>query len=503
MNNNIKDALNFYKLNNNYNKEELKEKREQYIKEKTDITNDNLQELVKANNYYKLLLVQILDTKELLQEEVYDFEKRLVFCTKPNGKLNDLSEKYLIKLQYVKNIEELYNLENSYYDELQLALEMDKKNKKNNSKKDYLDKEQNDFSNNIEIEKLESALEETRVVIKRYQRDLKRIESLKDAIKREESHKMELTNLKQEQDNEIFKKKKYDFQNILKSMLDISNDSMVQSLLKKYQKLINNANSIKELDSIYAEFLKEYGANNRNLKYAKELKKSLKQQLENRLNENAKNNEEALELLRELCFKIDALEEKKVYEMLPIIDKIYFYNLDEDKKILQKLEAIIYIHKYNGDIVSVTEMDNNVKFYSLMKHTYFDMPKDRFDYNFLSLKSFLKHAEYVGDKNVNLISNGKRVGINFPYQKFLYYYNGIMLSFEHGKEENDNFYFYPETSFKLLQKPTWIYNDKTNKYKETTDIFLNKEYTYQTIIQNMKNRIERELADSDSKNKKM
>ena len=104
------DALKFYKLNNNYKIEELKKVRYDYLKENSNININNLEQLKKSDTYYKLLLEKIVDSNELLKEAIFDFERKFVLFTKPNGKFNDLSEKYLIKLQYVKNMDALVTM---------------------------------------------------------------------------------------------------------------------------------------------------------------------------------------------------------------------------------------------------------------------------------------------------------------------------------------------------------------------------------------------------------
>ena len=497
MNNELKEALEFYKLESNYILKDLKEKRNKYIKENVNITVNSYQELKESDTYYKILLKNILESEELFQEEVFDFERRLVFYTRPGGKFNDLSEKYLIKLQYVKSIEELDNLENNYYVDLQVVLGLNKKKK---NSKDYLNKEKENFDKKLESDFLTAKIKDTREVVKRYKKDLERINNLKNMLKLEEKYKRETTNLEREKEDILLEKRKYELQNELKLLLNIPNNNMYHDLLGKYQELINKCESSKELESIHEEFLKEYGTIfNKNQKYTKELKKNIKKLLENKLKESNNLGIDVIELFRELSFKIEGLEENKLYEILPLIDKIDFNDLETVKNVIKECQSIIYIHKYNGDVVSVTRMDKEARFYSLMKHDYFEMPTERLKYNFISLKSFLRQAEYVGDREVNLVSDGKKVSIKFPCQEFIYYHDGIMMSFEHGYQEHDNFYFYPDSNFKLHRNPTWSYEEKSSKYGPAADIFKDKEYTYQMVLENLDKRIEREFQDNNSK----
>ena len=59
MNNELKEALEFYKLESNYIIKDLKEKRNKYIKENANITVNSYQELKKSDTYYEILLKNI------------------------------------------------------------------------------------------------------------------------------------------------------------------------------------------------------------------------------------------------------------------------------------------------------------------------------------------------------------------------------------------------------------------------------------------------------------
>ena len=487
------DALKFYKLNNNYKIEELKKVRHDYLKENSNINIDNLEQLKKSDTYYKLLLEKIVDSNELLKEAIFDFERKFVLFTKPNGKFNDLSEKYLIKLQYVKNMDELNNLEEDYFNDLKILLGLNKRNKKNN--KVYLEKEKESFNSYLEDEYLNAKLKESREVINRYRGALKRINNLKNMLKLEENYKNENLAIEKDNENVLLEKRKYELQNELKMYINIPNNNMF-SELDKYQDLIAKSSNLEELERIYGEFLKEYrNLFNKNKKYIQELKKALKKMLQERFKENGSLD---IEFLNELCFKIDLLDDEKLYTMLPEIDKITFK--EEDKEILKEFLPLIYIHRHNGDVVSVTRKDNKqVRFYSLKKHDYYSIPSERFEYNFLSLKSFMKHAEYVGNRNVWLLDNkGQKIGIKFPNQELIYYYDGIILSFEHNNDK-DNFYFYPDANFKLNINAKWHYSETSDKMGVANDLFKNEDYTYQMIIENMQKRINSELENENSK----
>ena len=383
----MNEALEFYKLKPGYTKDDLKRVRNKFIKETFDID-----ALKRGTYYYNILIENILDPEFILLEEIFDFEKSLVYAVKPNIKYNDLAEKYIIKVQYVKTTEELKELENEYYKELSLL---------NTNKKD-----------NQGLDKL---VKDTKNIVNRYQKDLDRISSLTDEIK-----------------------------------------------------------GIKE-----------------NKTNSKEIKNSLKKMLRERL--SLVNTEAASDLYNQVCFRIDSTSDEEITKIIPIINKFEFNDIDTELTYLNELEPLVYINKFDGDIISlINKDDENSRFYSLKRHSYYDIQNDRFQVNFISLKSFLRKGEYIGDKNISLLSNDSKVNIKFPNQDLIYYKDNIVLSYDNS---SNDFYFYPSTNFKL-PNASWLIGDIK---KKSNDSFQDTTYTYKMITDNVKYRLNKEILNNEIK----
>ncbi len=388
----MNEALEFYKLKPNYTKDDLKGVRNKFIKETTDI-----EALKKGTSYYNILIENILDPEFILLEEIFDFERSLVYLTKPNIKYNDLTEKYIIKVQYVKTVEELKALEDEYYKELSL-LNAPKKEKRESKKA-----------------KLDSNIKKVHELVDRYQKDLDRINNLTNEIK---SINKDKTN-------------------------------------------------------------------------SKEIKNSLKKMLKEKL--NLVNTEAARDLYKQVCFRIDATSDDEITKIIPIVNRFEFNDIDTELTYLNEFEPLIYINKFNGDIISLINKDNNKsRFYSLKHHRYYDILNDRFQVNFTSLKSFLRKSEYIGNKNISLLSNDSKVNIKFPNQDLIYYKDNIVLSYDNN---SNDFYFYPSTNFKL-PNASWLIGDikkkSNNSFQDTT-------YTYKMIIDNVKYRLNKEILNTEIK----
>ena len=388
----MNEALEFYKLKPNYTKDDLKGVRNKFIKETTDI-----EALKKGTSYYNILIENILDPEFILLEEIFDFERSLVYLTKPNIKYNDLTEKYIIKVQYVKTVEELKALEDEYYKELSL-LNAPKKEKRESKKA-----------------KLDSNIKKVHELVDRYQKDLDRINNLTNEIK---SINKDKTN-------------------------------------------------------------------------SKEIKNSLKKMLKEKL--NLVNTEAARDLYKQVCFRIDATSDDEITKIIPIVNRFEFNDIDTELTYLNEFEPLIYINKFNGDIISLINKDNNKsRFYSLKHHRYYDILNDRFQVNFTSLKSFLRKSEYIGNKNISLLSNDSKVNIKFPNQDLIYYNDNVVLSYDNN---SNDFYFYPSTNFKL-PNTTWLIGDIK---KKSNNSFQDTSYTYQMITDNVKYRLNKEILNTEIK----
>ena len=126
------------------------------------------------------------------------------------------------------------------------------------------------------------------------------------------------------------------------------------------------------------------------------------------------------------------------------------------------------------------------------------MSFDYFDNNYISLKEFISKGKYVGDKIIKFKNDkGEVLDINFPYQEFLYYYDNLILTFEHREGERDNFYFYPEANLEIASNFNLSFEG--SKLEPVAGLFKNQEYIYETILTNVKRKLESHNEVSDSK----
>ena len=208
---------------------------------------------------------------------------------------------------------------------------------------------------------------------------------------------------------------------------------------------------------------------------------------------NLVNTEAARDLYKQVCFRIDATSDDEITKIIPIVNRFEFNDIDTELTYLNEFEPLIYINKFNGDIISLINKDNNKsRFYSLKHHRYYDILNDRFQVNFTSLKSFLRKSEYIGNKDISLLSNDSKVNIKFPNQDLIYYKDNIVLSYDNN---SNDFYFYPSTNFKL-PNASWLIGDikkkSNNSFQDTT-------YTYKMIIDNVKYRLNKEILNTEIK----
>ena len=269
--------------------------------------------------------------------------------------------------------------------------------------------------------------------------------------------------------------------------------------IEKIEKELKNA---KKLASEFKESIRKASSvklsDTKNKKYVVELKKSLKKMLDYKFNQSNNSSDEALRFKNELFFYIDTLTDDVIYEYLPLFDKVTFNNIKEERLILDKIDLPIYINKLTGDLVITKDKALEITLYSSIANDDIKVSFDYFDNNYISLKEFISKGKYVGDKIIKFKNDkGEVLDINFPYQEFLYYYDNLILTFEHREGERDNFYFYPEANLEIASNFNLSFEG--SKLEPVAGLFKNQEYIYETILTNVKRKLESHNEVSDSK----
>ena len=76
-------------------------------------------------------------------------------------------------------------------------------------------------------------------------------------------------------------------------------------------------------------------------------------------------------------------------------------------------------------------------------------------------------------------------------------YDNLILTFEHREGERDNFYFYPEANLEIASNFNLSFEG--SKLEPVAGLFKNQEYIYETILTNVKRKLESHNEVSDSK----
>ena len=256
----------------------------------------------------------------------------------------------------------------------------------------------------------------------------------------------------------------------------------IEQELKKAREMTKNVR--RNLDVMMALTNESKLSKSKNKKYVIELKKGLKKLLDYKYHHGI-NDDDARSFREELDFYIDTLDDDTIYEYLPLLNEVKFQNIKEERKILDNIDLPLYINKISGDVVVLKNKNENTTLYSYSQRDDIVVSLEDFQSNYLSLKDFIEKGNYVGNKQVWLQNNdGDDLAISFPYQEFIYYYENVMLSFEHNEEGKDSFYFYPTTGFEIASSLTWNFKDSKPKPDPVAGLFKNQEYTYKTIMDN-------------------
>lgn len=428
---NIKEALNYFELTEEYTIEDLRKKLHEIVKKNhPDINNhENAEEIMKqANAYYDILLKfkqselkkqKLIEVNKNKEEFIKEIEK-INRCFQLNA-LTELGNKYISLIENIDNKESLERLKIKFHQEL-----IDFSNIKVNGTtnfdilKDQFEKILLDDKQKYSNRKVLTILSDTFITKLLVTYDLLDLMNLYDEY--EEKVNMHLDLIKKEKQQQEENEKA----NIKKTLKDVL-------IMKFHQFAIKSSN----LDTI-----------------------------------------KATKLLERFLLKIEINDLNLLRKLMHQITDFDFSNPN-----MSFNESNIFINKYNASCVMIIEVtDTTYKYVIKGKNDINELERDEFNKKYISLENFIENSSYIGNKEVLLKSNKGHVKPDLGLGRHLYYYQGIILKVEEVFDDD-------LSSFSFIYNDTlkdwyYIFDNKINDRDVAK--YQNKEILYEEFIEDFK-----------------
>ncbi len=306
--------------------------------------------------------------------------------------------------------------------------------------------------------------------------------------------------------------RKYQFKLVLQNFKNAnSKNKSAMELSLKYEQKLESASRIKDIERIEKQFEVELEEFNKRKNSTKDNQALFKKKAWQKLftyycmkyvATHKEDLEKAYEFLEDICFYIDDFDNEKIDELPRVLNDIKFQDIDRERELLGKVDTLIYINKLYRDYVVLKRKTNDFAIFdSLRDKRRCRLPITEFNGCFISLKNFFRKGNYIGDRKVRLINRKikEEQNINYSFQEFIWYADGIMLAYEHGRESRDRYLFYRLNDY-ARKNPNleWDISIVPNKEKSSNDIFKDRDYTYQQVLTYLNKEISIVFGNDDS-----